>query len=65
MERKQQLTLIYRHTHRDFKGRLNGERNILVLREGGTHLVPLVCLTDAEIAEKLPYAMKKEGLPCS
>lgn len=54
MDRKQQLALIYRHTHRDYKG--NGA--ILVLREGGTHSVPLSCLTEAEIADKLPYAIK-------
>lgn len=61
MTKEKQLALIYRHTHRDYKGNLNGERNILTLRQGGTTLVPLSALTDAEIADKLPYAIKKEA----
>lgn len=60
MTREQKLALIYRHTHKDFKGRMNGERNILVLRAGGTTLIPLSALTDAEIAAKFPYARSKE-----
>lgn len=60
LTRDQQLALIYRHTHADYKGRSNGYRCILVLRVGGTHSVPLSDLTDAEIASKLPYAMHKE-----
>lgn len=55
------LTLIYRHTPRDYKGRLNGERTVLVLRKGGTTLVPLSALTDEEIHRMLPYATKKEA----
>lgn len=60
-ERKQALTLIYRHTSKDYKGHLNGEKSILVLRAGGTTLVPLTALTDEEIARDLPYAQKCEA----
>lgn len=59
MNRKALETLAYRHTHRDFKGRLpNGERTILVLREGGTTLVNLSALTEAELRRKLPSPAK-------
>lgn len=61
MTRDQQLTLIYRHTHRDYKGRLNGQRTVLTLRQGGTTLVQLDSLTDAEIADKLPYSLTLEA----
>jgi hypothetical protein len=60
VERKKALTLIYRHTSRDYKGHLNGEKSILVLRTGGTTLVPLTALTDEEIARDLPHAQKCE-----
>lgn len=60
LSRAQQLRLIYRHTFRDYKGRTNGVQSILVNR-GATCLVPLEQLTDAEIADRLPYAMKKEA----
>jgi hypothetical protein len=61
MTKQQQTALIYRHTHRDYKGTVGGEKSILILRNGGTTAVPLSCLTDAEIAERLPYAMRKEA----
>jgi hypothetical protein len=53
--RDDKLRAIWRTTHADFKGkRDDGTRCILVLREGGTHSVPLESLTDAEINDKLP-----------
>lgn len=61
LTREKKLALIYRHTHRDFKGKLNGEKSILVFRTGeGTCLVTLNALTDAEIADKLPSALRRE-----
>ena len=61
MDRKQQLNLIWRHTHRDYKGtRADGVKTILVNENGATCLVELDALTDAQIAEKLPYCLKKE-----
>ncbi len=60
MTREQELKLIYRHTHRDFKGRIGGCGAILILRAGGTTLVMMTALTDAEIADKLPSALRKE-----
>lgn len=56
LTRKQKEQIIYRHTHRDYKG--NG--SILVLR-GSTQSVPMGALTDAEIQDKLPYALAKEA----
>jgi hypothetical protein len=62
MERNEALKLIWRHTHRDFKGKLaDGSKSVLTLRQGGTTLVPIDALTDAEIAEKLPYAQHCEA----
>jgi hypothetical protein len=59
--RKHALTLIYRHTSRDYKGRLaDGTRSILVLRNGGSTLAPLDQLTDAEIARLIPSAQRQE-----
>jgi len=61
MTRNEKLTLIYRHTHKDFKGHwLDRTRNIMTLRTGGSHLVSLTDLTDAEIEDKLPYAIRQE-----
>jgi len=48
-DRKAKLAKIYRFTHRDYKGKINGVKTILVLRNGGTTLVALDSLTDAEI----------------
>ena len=55
------LKLIYRHTSRDYKGSLGGVKSILVCRNGATTLIPLDLLTEAEVAERLPSAMKKEA----
>lgn len=55
------LKLIYRHTHRDYKGSYGGAKSIMVCRDGASCLVPLDCLTEAEIADRLPSAMKKEN----
>jgi hypothetical protein len=52
--REEKLLAIWRNTHADFKGKIDGKACILVLREGGTHSVPLSDLTDEEIAYKLP-----------
>lgn len=60
LTKAQKLTLIYRHTHKDYKGN-HPElgKTVLVLR-GATCLVPLDQLTEEEIADKLPYSLKKE-----
>lgn len=68
--RKDALRLIGRHTHPDFKGTRasDGKRTILVNRGGeGTCLVELDALTDADVRDKLPYAVscetKQQGQP--
>jgi len=61
LTKEAKLNLIYRHTSRDYKNGGKGDaRAILVLRKGGTSLVPLIALTDEEIADKLTYALYKE-----
>ena len=61
MTKEKELALIYRHTHRDYKGKIGGCGSILVLRDGGTTLVMMTDLTDAEIASRLPYALRQEA----
>ena len=61
MTREQKLKLVWRKTHRDYKGTLNGERSIMVYRQG-TCLVLLKDLTDEEIEARLPRASKQEKL---
>lgn len=53
-ERIAALKTIWKKTHRDYKGiRADGTKAILVLRNGGTHSVPLTELTDEEISERI------------
>lgn len=47
------LRAVWNATHRDFKGIMNGERTIMIYRNG-TMLVPLTDLTDAEIETRTP-----------
>jgi hypothetical protein len=60
MTQEQKLHLIFKHMHTDYKSGRGELRSILILRSGGTHLVPLTALTDDEIERLLPYALKKE-----
>lgn len=59
MNRDQKLAAIYKHTHADYKGTLNGKKTIMVLRNGGTCLVALDDLTDDEIKRKMPPIRKR------
>jgi hypothetical protein len=61
MTRAQQLRLIWRHTHRDFKGKRDCHKYIVFCRADGTHLVDLRDITDKEIADRMPYALRKEA----
>ena len=61
LTRDEQLKLIWRYTHKDYRSITNGKRMVLIFRTGvGTCLVPLDSLTADEIANKLPYALRKE-----
>jgi hypothetical protein len=60
MDRNAQLRLIYRWTHSDFKSSAGQSLSIMVFRNGSC-LVPLDQLTDEEINDRLPFAMKKEA----
>lgn len=53
MTRDQKLKLVWKHTHRDYKGTMNGIKTIMVYRQG-TCLVALSDLTDKEIETRLP-----------
>lgn len=54
-----ELNAIWNATHRDFRGVLDGVRTILVCRKGATVIVALADLTEAEVAARLPRAMRK------
>ncbi|WP_175816980.1 hypothetical protein [Burkholderia diffusa] len=68
LSRKQKLAVIYRHTHRDYKGPAGpawgehaGEKTLMVNENGASVLTLLETMSDAQIADKLPYALKKEA----
>lgn len=53
-ERRAKLGHIWKTTPKDYRSFVQGARSILVLRDGGTTLVPLDCLTEAEIKRLAP-----------
>jgi hypothetical protein len=56
--------LVWRHTHRDFKGLIDGARTVLHRAPGGgTCLAWLSSLTDAELYDKLPSRVRAELPP--
>lgn len=59
-QREKALNLIFRWTHRDYKSEPGQEKRILVFRNG-TCSVPLVDLTDSEIAYYLPGALRMQA----
>ena len=52
MNRAQALKQIWRETHRDYRGTMNGTRTIMIWRNG-SRLVALDSLTDAEICDRV------------
>jgi len=57
--RDKKLAAVWKHKHRDYKGRIDGVRYVMVYRNG-TMSVPLTDLTDAEIEDALPKAVKEQ-----
>ncbi len=53
MNREQALKQVWRQTHRDYRGKIDGVKNIMVLRQGGSCLVSVEGLTDAEIKARV------------
>lgn len=53
-EKFAKLAVVWGRTHKDYRGKVEGKKAILVLRKGGTTLVPLTDLTDKEIADRMP-----------
>jgi hypothetical protein len=53
--RKKLESLLWKYTHKDFRGSIDGVKNVLVNRgREGTCLVPLSVLTDDELLGKIP-----------
>lgn len=57
---KKAYGLIWRHTHRDYKGKVDGVKMIMINRSGGTTLVDLEGLTDEEFVHELDCARRAE-----
>lgn len=52
--RKKFEALVYKYTHRDYKGRTDGKPSIMILRNGGTTIVPVEELTNRELVQHIP-----------
>jgi len=63
--RKKLEALLWRHTHRDFRGKLDdGSKTVLMGTAQGTVLVCIARMTDAEITAKLPRAVREAVAAC-
>jgi hypothetical protein len=49
-----ELAVVWGATPKDYRGKIDGKKAILVLRDGATCLVPLTDLTDKEITRRIP-----------
>lgn len=58
MTREQKLKLVWKNTHKDFRGTYDGVKSIMVFRNG-TCLVNLSDLTDKEINDRLPAEVRE------
>ena len=54
------LAAIWKDTHRDFRGTLPGGKTIMILRNGGSCLVPLDALTDEEIERRYEMTLPRD-----
>ena len=52
MTREQKLKIVWRKTHKDYKGKIEGVKYIMIFRNGST-LIPLDSLTDKEIDSRI------------
>ncbi len=58
MDRKQKLALVWKGMHKDYKGKIDGEKTVLVYRNGTT-LIRLDDMTDKEINDRLPKELRE------
>ena len=59
MMKDEKLKLIWKTTHKDFKGKIGLDKYILVYRNG-TCMVKLTDLTDEEINDRLPKDIRDQ-----
>jgi hypothetical protein len=52
-DRKIAEGIAWTKTHRDYKTIVDGKKSILLLRNGGTTLVPIASLSDSELSQYL------------
>jgi hypothetical protein len=58
--RKKLEALLWKHTHRDFRGKLDdGSKTVLMGTAQGTVSVCIARMTDAEIIAKLPRSIRE------
>lgn len=60
--RKNLEALVWRHTHRDFRGRTDGVRHVLTQNptHGGTESWPLSAFTEEQLMTKLPRSEREQ-----
>ena len=60
LNRKQLEALVWKHTHRDYRGKIDGKRNIMGMdpKTGGSCLVFLHQMTEEELIEALPSKIR-------
>jgi hypothetical protein len=52
--RKRLESLLYKFTHRDYKGRMGGKPSVMILRSSGSTIVPVEDLTNRELVRNMP-----------
>lgn len=58
--KKKKIDAIYKATFKDYKLIVNGKKSILILSpNGGTALIPIEMLSDAEIEKRYKETLKK------
>lgn len=50
--------LVWKHTHKDYRGFVRGKRSVLVLGERGTTLQPLDSMSREQLLSLLPSASR-------
>jgi len=58
--RKELERLVWKHTHRDFKGKYQGQKTVLTLGPKGTTMVAISDLSDDELLKKIPSRFRPQ-----
>lgn len=60
-QRKKAESLLWKNKHRDFRGVMDGVKNVLYLnpKTGGTELWPISSFTDEQLINELPRSVRE------